>query len=76
MRTPQQILTTWMEPWGFIKLSAQNQAIHMKLSLHLSFYLGHSLRGYTVGTTAGFPVKIVEALTPRSHHQILWKCPQ
>jgi hypothetical protein len=35
----------------------------MKLSLRLSFYLRHSLKGYTVGTTMGFLVKIVEAFT-------------
>jgi hypothetical protein len=34
----------------------------MKLTLCLSFYLRHGLRGYTVGTTAVFLVKIVEAL--------------
>jgi hypothetical protein len=31
------IETTWMEPWGFNKLLAQNNAVHMKLSLRLSF---------------------------------------
>jgi hypothetical protein len=36
----------------------------MELSLWLSFYLRHSLGGYTVDTTAGFPVKIVEVLAP------------
>jgi hypothetical protein len=36
----------------------------MELSLYLSFYLKHSLQGYTVDTTTGFPVKIVEALAP------------
>jgi hypothetical protein len=36
----------------------------MELSLHLSFYLRHNLEGYTVGTTAGFPIEIVEALAP------------
>jgi hypothetical protein len=36
----------------------------MELSLRLSFYLKHSLGGYTVDTTAGFSVKIVEALAP------------
>jgi hypothetical protein len=30
----------------------------------LSFYLRCSLGGYTVGTTAGFPVEIIEALAP------------
>jgi hypothetical protein len=38
--------------------SVQNKVIHMELSLRLSFYLRRSLRGYTMGTTAGFPVKI------------------
>jgi hypothetical protein len=63
------ILTTRMELWGFIKLSAQNKVVHMKLSLRLSFYLRHSLGGYTVATTVGFPVEIVEALAPHSCHQ-------
>jgi hypothetical protein len=36
----------------------------MKFGLRLSFHLKHSLRGYTVGTTAGFQVKIVVALAP------------
>jgi hypothetical protein len=36
----------------------------MELSPHLSFYLRHSLGGYTMDTTVGFPVKIVEALAP------------
>jgi hypothetical protein len=53
-----------MEPWGFIKLSVQAYTLHMKLSLCLSFYLRHSLRGYMVGTTTGFLVKTMEALAP------------
>jgi hypothetical protein len=36
----------------------------MELSLYLSFYLKHSLGGYTVDTTAGFPVNIMEPLAP------------
>jgi hypothetical protein len=40
----------------------------MKLSLRLSLYLRRNLRGYTVGTTAGLLVEIVEALAPQSHH--------
>jgi hypothetical protein len=36
----------------------------MVLSLRLSFYLRHSLDGYIVGTTVGFPVKIEETLAP------------
>jgi hypothetical protein len=36
----------------------------MDLSLYLGFYLRHSLGGYTVNTTAGFLVKIMEALAP------------
>jgi hypothetical protein len=70
------ILTTRMEPWGFIKSQAQNNAVHMELSLCLSFYLRRSLGVYTVGATAGFPVQIMEALAPPSHRRILWKCPQ
>jgi hypothetical protein len=64
------------EPWGFIKSLAQNQAGHKEFSLRLSFYLRHSLRGYMVSTTTGFSVKIMEALAPRSHRQIPWKCQQ
>jgi hypothetical protein len=40
----------------------------MKLSLRLSFDLSHSLRGYTVGTTVGFQVMTMKALTPWPHH--------
>jgi hypothetical protein len=36
----------------------------MELSLRLSFYLRRSLEDYTVGTTVGFPVEIVEVLAP------------
>jgi hypothetical protein len=54
-----------MEPWGFIKSSALYQSVHMELSLRLSFYLRRSLGGYTVGTTVGFQVKIVEYLAPQ-----------
>jgi hypothetical protein len=53
VRMPHLILTIWMEPWGFIKSTMQNKAVHVKLSLHLTFYLIHNLGGYTVGTTAG-----------------------
>jgi hypothetical protein len=53
-----------MEPWGFFKPSTLYLSIHMELSLHLSFYLRHSLKGYMVDTTVGFPVKIMEALAP------------
>jgi hypothetical protein len=48
------LLPTQMELWGFTKLSAQIYTTHMELSLCLSFQLRRSLRGYTVGTTAGF----------------------
>jgi hypothetical protein len=37
MRMLHHILTTWMEMWGSIKSSAQNKAVHMELSLYLSF---------------------------------------
>jgi hypothetical protein len=49
---------------GFLKSSALYLLVHMEPSLRPSFYLRHNLRGYTVDTTAGFPVKIVEALSP------------
>jgi hypothetical protein len=48
----------------------------MELSLHLNFYLRRSLRGYTVGTTTGFPVEIVEALASQSHCPISQNYPQ
>jgi hypothetical protein len=74
--TLHYILTTQTEPLGFIKLSTHYQAVHMELSLQLSFYLRRSLGGYMVGTTTGFPVKIVEALAPQSHRRIPRKCLQ
>jgi hypothetical protein len=40
----------------------------MKLRIRLSFYLRRSLGGYTVGTTVGFPIEIVEALASQSYH--------
>jgi hypothetical protein len=52
------------EPWGIMKSSAQNKAIHMELSIRLSFQLRRSLGGYTVGTTAGFQIETMEALAP------------
>jgi hypothetical protein len=60
------ILTTQTEPWDFIKSSALYLSVHMELSLHLRFYLKHSLGGYMVGTTVGFSVEIVETLAPQS----------
>jgi hypothetical protein len=43
----------------------------MELRLRLSSYLKHSLGTNTVGTTAGFLAKIVEALAPQPHRRIL-----
>jgi hypothetical protein len=37
MRMPHHILTTQMEPRGFIKLPAHNQVVHMEFSLRLRF---------------------------------------
>jgi hypothetical protein len=74
VRILHHILTTRMELWGFIKSSELYQSVHMKLSLYLSFYLKHRLRGYMVGTTVGFWVEIVEALAPQSHHRTPQKC--
>jgi hypothetical protein len=73
---PHHNLTSQTELWGFIKSSLQNKLVHMELSLRQSFYLRHSLGGYMVGTTAGFPIKIGEALAPQSHRRITWKCLQ
>jgi hypothetical protein len=36
----------------------------MELSLRVNFYRRHNLGGYTVDTTAGLSIKIVEALAP------------
>jgi hypothetical protein len=47
-----------MERWGFIESSVENKALHMELSLRLSFYHKRKLGGATVG----FPVKIMETL--------------
>jgi hypothetical protein len=56
-----------MELWGLVKLSAQTYIVHMKLSLRLSFQPRRTLRGYTVGTTMGFRIMIMEALATWSH---------
>jgi hypothetical protein len=56
--------------------SAQNKVVHMELRLHLSFHLRRSLGCYTVGTTARFQVKTVEALAPWTHHRIPQQHPQ
>jgi hypothetical protein len=68
VRILHHILTTLTELWDFSKSSALYLSVPMELSLHLSFYLQRSLERYTVGTIAGFPVEIVEALAPQSHH--------
>jgi hypothetical protein len=68
VRIPHHILTTLTEMWSFIKSSALYQLVHMEHSLPMSFSLRRSLRGYTMGTIAGFPAKIVEALAPQSSH--------
>jgi hypothetical protein len=65
---PHHILTTQRELWDLIKSSAQNKAVHMELSLCLSFSLRHSVGVDTAGTTMGFLVKIVKALAPQPHH--------
>jgi hypothetical protein len=74
MQKSCHILTTQMEPHGSIKSSASNQIEHIELSLCLSFYLRHSIVSYMAGTTVGYPVKIMEALAPQSHHRTPWKC--
>jgi hypothetical protein len=42
---PRHFLTTWTEPWGFIKSSAQTYTVHMKLSLCMSFSTQTQPRG-------------------------------
>jgi hypothetical protein len=76
VRILHHILPTQMELWDFIKSSALYLSVHMEVHLHLSFYLRRSLGGYTVGTTVGFPLRIVEALAPQPHCRIPQKCPQ
>jgi uncharacterized SAM-dependent methyltransferase len=74
--TPHHISITQMELWDFIKSLAQNHAVHVELSLRLSFYLRHSLGRYMMGPAMGFLVKIVEALAPQCLCRIPWKCLQ
>jgi hypothetical protein len=50
-----------MEPWDFNKSSVLLLLVDMECSLSQSFYLRHSLKCYTVCTTVGFLVKIMEA---------------
>jgi hypothetical protein len=76
VRISHHILTTQTEPWDFIKLSALYLSVHIEFSLRLSFYIKCSLRGYMVGTTAGIPIEIMEALALQSHRRILRKCSQ
>jgi hypothetical protein len=57
---------------GSMSHQLKSKTLHMKLSLRLSFQLSHNLRGYPVGTTAGFWVTTIEVLGPWSHLQILW----
>jgi hypothetical protein len=74
------ILITWTELWGFFKSSALYLSVHMELRRSLSFYLRRSLRGYTVGTTPGFKVELMEALphnltteSHRSAYNTIWE---
>jgi hypothetical protein len=76
MQILHHILTTWTEPWDFIKSSMLYLSVHMELSLQLSFYHRRSLGDYMVGITARFSIEIVEALALQSHRQIPQKCPQ
>jgi hypothetical protein len=58
------LLTTQIELWGFIKSLVQNKAVHMEVSLRLSFQLERSLMRYIVGTITEFQVETVAALAP------------
>jgi hypothetical protein len=53
-----------MELWDFFKALVLYLSVHIELNLSLSFYLRRSLGGYTVGTTGGFQVELVDALVP------------
>jgi hypothetical protein len=67
VRTRHQLLTTQMEPWGFIKPLMQTYTVLMELSLRLSFQLRPSLGGYMVGTTVGFRLVTMDGLAPWTH---------
>jgi hypothetical protein len=47
---------------GSVQMPHHIMTTRMELSLCWPFYLKHGPGGYTVGTTAGLPVEIVEAL--------------
>jgi hypothetical protein len=47
VRMLHHFLTTRMEPWGFIKSSAQTYTVHMRLSLCLSFVILDTASGAT-----------------------------
>jgi hypothetical protein len=55
-------MRTQMEPWDIITSPVLYLSVHMELSLCQSFYHRRSLGGYTVGTTMGFQVEIVEVV--------------
>jgi hypothetical protein len=52
---PQHLLTSQKEPWGFIKSSAQNKAVHMELSFRLSFPTQSQPRELCGGYHHGIP---------------------
>jgi hypothetical protein len=55
MHTLHHILTTRVEPRGFIKPSMHNQAVNMELSLRLSFLPQTQPRGLHSGHHRGIP---------------------
>jgi hypothetical protein len=64
VHTPHHFLTTRMEPWGFIKSSAETYIIHMKLSLCLSFPAQTQPRGLQGGHHKGIPSPDHGSLSP------------
>jgi hypothetical protein len=44
----------------------KKQTISIQFSPLPSYHLGHGLGGYTVGTTTGIPVEIVQAVVPQT----------
>jgi hypothetical protein len=70
VHTLHHILTTWMEPRGFIKPSAHNQAVHMELSLCLNFLPQTQPQGLHGGHRRGIPSQDRGGFCPTSHRRI------
>jgi hypothetical protein len=67
VRMPHHILTTRMEPWGFIKSSTQTYIAHMKLSLRLCFSAQAKPRGPHDGHHHRIPKPDHGGFKPHNH---------